>query len=68
VKAFDAGAVDYLTKPFYAEEILARVKIHLTLRTLQRNLQTQNAQLQQEIAERVRAEDALKHRNANFGN
>jgi two-component system, sensor histidine kinase and response regulator len=60
VKAFEAGAVDYITKPFYAEEILARVKIHLSLRTLQRELQAQNGQLQQEIAERAQVEDALK--------
>lgn len=60
VKAFEAGAVDYLTKPFYTEEILARVKIHLALRSLQAELQTQNLRLQQEVAERTRAEDALK--------
>jgi signal transduction histidine kinase len=31
VKAFQVGAVDYITKPFQVEEVLARVEIHLTL-------------------------------------
>ena len=34
-QAFSAGAVDYITKPFQAEEVLARVKTHLALYTLQ---------------------------------
>ncbi len=45
VKAFTAGGVDYLTKPFQVEEILARVNVHLTLRKLQRQLEEANAQL-----------------------
>lgn len=36
VKAFAAGGVDYVVKPFHAEELLARVKTHLLLRTAQR--------------------------------
>ena len=32
VRAFDAGAVDYVTKPFQLEEVLARVKTHVALR------------------------------------
>ena len=32
VRAFDAGGVDYITKPFQVEEVLARVKVHLALR------------------------------------
>jgi DNA repair exonuclease SbcCD ATPase subunit len=55
--------VDYVTKPFQVEELLARVKTHLALRQLQqqleaqkRQLEAQNVQLQQEIAERQRAE------------
>jgi DNA-binding response OmpR family regulator len=45
VKAFTAGGVDYLTKPFQVEEILARVNVHLTLRNLQRRLEEANAKL-----------------------
>jgi signal transduction histidine kinase len=43
VKAFAAGGVDYITKPIEHEEALARVRTHLTLRRLQRELQEQVA-------------------------
>lgn len=36
VKAFAAGGVDYVTKPFQAAELLARVKTHLSLRAAQK--------------------------------
>jgi two-component system sensor histidine kinase/response regulator len=39
VKAFTVGGVDYITKPFQLEEVLARVKTHLALRNLQKSLQ-----------------------------
>ena len=38
VKGFEAGAVDYITKPFQQEEVLARIKAQLTIRKLQREL------------------------------
>jgi two-component system sensor histidine kinase ChiS len=47
VKGFTVGGVDYITKPFQAEEVLARVRTHLTLRRLQQDLQAKNIQLQQ---------------------
>jgi two-component system, sensor histidine kinase and response regulator len=43
VKAFAAGGVDYITKPIEHEEALARVRTHLTLRRLQRELEGQLA-------------------------
>ena len=51
VKAFSIGGVDYITKPFQTEEILARVKTHLTLRSLQKSLEDKNAQLQKALDE-----------------
>lgn len=63
VKAFDIGGVDYITKPFHFAEVLARVSTHLTLRRLQQQLQAQNAQLQQEICDRLAAETALHAAN-----
>jgi DNA-binding NtrC family response regulator len=60
VKGFAAGAVDYITKPFQSEEVLARMETHLAIRRLQRQVEVQNAQLQQEITERKRAEEALQ--------
>jgi two-component system sensor histidine kinase/response regulator len=43
VKAFGAGAVDYLTKPIQHEEALARISAHLTLRRLRRELEQELA-------------------------
>ncbi len=45
VKAFTAGGVDYVTKPFQVAEVLARVKTHLTLQILQKKFQQKNAEL-----------------------
>src|SRR5687768_1824445 len=43
VRAFSVGAVDYLTKPFRSEELLARVSTHLALRQARAALEEQNA-------------------------
>lgn len=56
IKGFSLGAVDYITKPFQKEEVLARVHTHLSLQQLRMDLQQKNVQLQQEINERKRAE------------
>ena len=53
VKAFTAGGVDYITKPFQFEEALARVQTHLTLRNLQRQLQDTNEDLERRVEERT---------------
>ncbi len=60
VKGFEVGAVDFITKPIHVEEVVARINTHLTIRNLQKTLEEQNAQLQQEIAERKRAEEKVK--------
>jgi len=67
VKAFQVGGVDYITKPFQVEEVLARVQNQLSLRLLQSKLQQQarelhdrNSRLQEEIAERQRAEESIR--------
>ena len=46
VTGFDAGAVDYITKPFQHEELFSRIKAHLTIRKLQQDLRQTNAELQ----------------------
>ncbi len=61
VKAFQVGGVDYITKPFQIEEVLARVEHQLTIRRLSKQLLTQNEQLQQEIQERKKAEEAAEY-------
>ena len=42
VKAFQLGGVDYITKPFQAEEVLARVATHLELYQVKKRLQKTN--------------------------
>ncbi|NJR62085.1 MAG: hybrid sensor histidine kinase/response regulator [Cyanobacteria bacterium CRU_2_1] len=60
VKAFSVGGVDYITKPFQLAEVLVRVENQLNLLRMQRQLEQQNEQLQQEIQDRKRAEASLK--------
>jgi PAS domain S-box-containing protein len=60
VKGFQAGGVDFITKPFNTEEVLARVKTHVALRQMQLNLETQNTNLIIEISERKHMEEALR--------
>ncbi|MGB3789309.1 MAG: ATP-binding protein [Phormidesmis sp.] len=60
VKAFDVGGVDFITKPFQIEEVLARMQSHLTIRRLQQQQTAQNIQLQQEINQRRRAEETFE--------
>jgi DNA-binding response OmpR family regulator len=66
VKAFSVGGVDYITKPFQVEEVLARIETHLTIKRISQQLQQknvqlseQNIQLSREIEERKQAEEAL---------
>ncbi|HAX77801.1 MAG TPA: histidine kinase [Cyanobacteria bacterium UBA11372] len=67
-KAFQIGGADYIIKPFYVEEVLARIQHQLTLRSmqaqlLQRNekLIERNTRLRQEIRARRQAEEALRN-------
>ncbi|MCP4696221.1 MAG: response regulator [Gammaproteobacteria bacterium] len=46
IKGFEAGAVDYITKPFHAAEAVARINKHLTVSKLRKLLEEKNAQLQ----------------------
>lgn len=59
VKAFQIGGSDYITKPFQAEEVLARIQNQLTIQKLKQQLSTQNQYLLQEINERKKIEQAL---------
>jgi signal transduction histidine kinase len=63
VRAYEAGGVDYITKPFHAEEVLARVNTHLALHRMQRQLEEKNQALEREIGERERAEQVLAERS-----
>ena len=54
VKAFAAGGVDYITKPFQQEEVLARVHTHLSIRHLQQELERHAHHLEELVQEKVR--------------
>jgi len=51
VKAFEVGAIDYITKPIQNKEALARINAHLTVRNLQKILKQQSAALEQKNRE-----------------
>ena len=59
VRAFAAGGVDYVTKPFQVEEVRARVGTHLGLRRLQAALETANRELGANY-EQLREMEALR--------
>jgi DNA-binding response OmpR family regulator/DNA-binding CsgD family transcriptional regulator len=60
VHGFEVGAVDFISKPLHPEEVLARVRAHLQIRTLQQALEEKNELLQKAIALRLEAEKQLQ--------
>ena len=66
VRGLELGAVDYITKPFQREEVLARLRVHLklchfaiTLEKQAKGLEAQNQLAMQEIEKREQAEQIL---------
>lgn len=61
IRAFKAGGVDYITKPFQTEEVLARISTHVKQRLLlQQQLLEQNEKLREEIEAHQRSKDLLE--------
>jgi PAS domain S-box-containing protein len=60
IRGFDAGAVDYITRPFRQAEVLAKVKTHLDLRRLQDQIDAQTLELEQEMKRRKETEAAFR--------
>jgi signal transduction histidine kinase len=60
VKGLELGAVDYITKPFQQEEVIARIKLHLKLFQLTQTLEEQNILLQSKILEQAKTEAELQ--------
>ncbi|MDB9511178.1 diguanylate cyclase [Kamptonema animale CS-326] len=60
VRAFEMGAVDYITKPFQEQEVLMRVRNQLLIQQQYHQLIKQNQLLEQEIQERLRAEAEVR--------
>ena len=58
VQGLDLGAVDYITKPFQPDEVIARVNTHLTIYRLKREVQEQRDELENEL--QVVAEEQRK--------
>lgn len=58
-QGFQAGAVDYVTKPFDRVELLARVRTHTALRRATRAMKEQNERLSEQVRDRIAAEQAL---------
>ncbi len=50
VKGFAEGAVDYVAKPFQADEVIARVETHIKIRRLEQTLEQKNRQLEEDNA------------------
>jgi two-component system sensor histidine kinase/response regulator len=74
VEGFEAGGVDFISKPFETEEVLARVNTHIRLQELTDRLEQQvhertlelisaNRQLREEIVERERTGELLRKAN-----
>ena len=64
VRGLELGAVDFVNKPFQAEEVLASVRTHLTIRDLQKQLRQRNEELEHEltVAQELLARGARPHR------
>lgn len=63
VRGFKAGAVDYVTKPIDSEELLARIHLHLTLKSLQEDLESQ---VEIRTRELTRINEALRRREEEY--
>ncbi|SKB12320.1 Response regulator receiver modulated diguanylate cyclase/phosphodiesterase [Planktothrix sp. PCC 11201] len=63
IKGLSLGAVDYITKPFQKEEVLARIKTHLELRRLTKMLEQKNQHLSEEIYEHAKARADVQRLN-----
>jgi DNA-binding NtrC family response regulator len=50
VRGLEVGAVDFITKPFQSEEVVARVNTHVTIQRLRRQIEARNAELARELA------------------
>jgi two-component system, NtrC family, sensor kinase len=53
VKGLGLGAVDYITKPFQQDEVLARIQVHIKLRRLNQELDEQKQQLEERVQART---------------
>lgn len=62
LRGFEAGAVDYIIKPFEFDETLARIRSQLTIFGLQKKLEAVNTELDQRVVELTYSQDQLHER------
>lgn len=60
VRCFESGGVDFISKPFQVEEVLARVRTHLAMRRMYIKLERQNAELEQKLVDTKKAMNVLQ--------
>ncbi len=60
VQGLSLGAVDYITKPLQQDEVIARVRLHLQLSSLTKNLEQSNIRLNQKVAQQAATEVQLQ--------
>ncbi|MFH2064544.1 MAG: response regulator [Pseudomonadota bacterium] len=61
IEGFQAGAVDYVTKPFNSKELLARVRTHLELKAVKKQLEKKNCILSQRNEELAKLNQELEN-------
>ena len=59
VRGLRGGGNDYITKPFQAEEVLARIEVHLKLRRQQSELKVENHLLKEKVRPRIKQDGLL---------
>ncbi len=68
VQAFEVGGVDYITKPFHIEEVIARIENQIALKQAQKQIQRLNSELEQRVLQRTEelesANEELKKMNS----
>ncbi len=66
IGGFEVGGVDFITKPFHEQEVLARVRTHLKLSQMQQELKATRDELEQRVQQRIVALQQAHEELANF--
>jgi diguanylate cyclase (GGDEF)-like protein/PAS domain S-box-containing protein len=63
LRGFEAGAVDYIVKPFEIEETLARVRTQVAIHNLQKKLESANRKLDAHVKELTLSQEKINQRD-----